>query len=187
MSIVPVQSSVLSLVTLTRHPDGKGSKSQAQTRCFRSVEMGKSPFQEEISKGSVTDFDGSLRGPMCGEERVQVRGQGHVCSSDRIVHRKKNWRWGMQVGWPGQRCLIAFGESIVELLMGEKCKNRGKRGIKYQRMLHVDEPRNPHAVGSFPASSFSLQCGTKEKALALESHRPSSESQILFPSFGTLG
>lgn len=60
--------------------------------------------------------------------------------------------------------------------MREKCKNREKGGIKYQHMLHMDEPRKPHAVGSFPTSSFSLQCGAEEKALALESHRPRSES-----------
>ena len=41
----------------------------------------------------------------------------------------------MQVEWLGQRGLIAFGESISESLIGEKYKNGGKRGMKYQCML----------------------------------------------------
>lgn len=141
-------------------------------------------FQKDLS----STLTGALAGP-----RVEKKGYEwevetmYVLVTEWIVHRKKNWRWGMQVGWPGQRHLIAFGESILELLMGEKCKNRGKGGIKYQCVLHMNEPRKPHAVGSFPASSFSLQYGAEEKALALESHRPRSESRILFSSFGTLG
>lgn len=77
-----VQRSVINLITLTRQSSGKDP-------CFKSMNIGKFPFEKEIAQGPVINAARNLRGAMCRGERGKWGGRGYLCSSDRIVHREK--------------------------------------------------------------------------------------------------
>ena len=125
MSIILVQSSVLNLLILSRKLSDKCGINQAQTWCFRSVKIGKSSFEKEISPGPVINFDRTLRGPMCGGKRGRWKGGGtYILVIEQSTEKRpeeKVYRWS---GWD-KEVLQHFGKA------GEKCKNGGNRGIKY--------------------------------------------------------